>query len=248
MRGHHYNFNPGENRFGPPNPANRIFFGIAVAVVGVGFLLKALGLLPPFMNFSWPVILIVLGAFIGMKNGFTNNAWWILMLIGVAHLIPQFHVMGQPSRHLVWPIALVIFGLMIAFRPRRKACHPRSVINSHVSPEGRLFVDVAFGGRKEIITAKDFKGGVISVSFGGSEINLSQADFTEESIVLDCRVSFGAVELIIPSNWEIENNIRPSMGSVDDERMIYTGQPNDGKKKLILQGSVSFGSIEIKSF
>ena len=109
-------------------------------------------------------------------------------------------------------------------------------------------VDIVFGGRKEIVTSKDFKGGIVSVTFGGSEINLTQADFTEEQIVLDCRVTFGGVELIVPAHWEIQNNIVPSMGSVEDERMIYTGQTGDVKKKLILQGTCNFGSIEIKSY
>ncbi len=242
------NFGQGDYNIRNNNPANRVFFGIAVSLIGFGLLLKALGLLPSFIHFSWPVVLIIIGVMSGLKNNFRNNTWWILIIIGLANMIPQFEIMGRSSRHLVWPIMLVIFGLMIAFRPKRNKCHPRSIINSQITPDNKLLVDVVFGGRKEIITTKDFRGGVVSVTFGGSEINLTQADFVEESITMDCRVSFGGIELIVPSHWEIQNNITPTMGSVEDERVIYTAQNSEVKKKLILQGSCNFGSIEIKSY
>lgn len=245
---HNYN-GQGKYAYGHNNPANRVFFGIALALVGLGLLLKSLGILPSFIHFSFPVILIIIGVMIGIKNNFRNNSWWILIAIGLANAIPQFEIMGRSSKHLVWPLLLVILGLMIAFRPKRKGkCYPQSVINSQITDDNKLMVDIVFGGRKEIITSKDFKGGVVSVTFGGSEINLTQADFIDEQIVLDCRVSFGGVELIVPAHWEIQNNIVPSMGSVEDERMIYTGQTSDSKKKLILQGTCNFGSIEIKSY
>ena len=71
---------------------------------------------------------------------------------------------------------------------------------------------------------------------------------TQPSVVLDLRVSFGGVEMVVPSNWEIQNEISPSFGSVEDERVIKTGSGYEQKKILILRGSVSFGSIEIKSY
>ena len=231
------------------HPASRLFFGLGIAAVGILLLLKTLGILPPFVRFSWPLVVLVIGALIGIKNSFRGNAWWILMLVGIAHLIPAFHVMGRSSRHLVWPLGLVIFGLMVAFRPRSARCRPHRPNNiAHITDDSRLIIDVTFGGRKEIITAKDFKGGDVSVSFGGSEINLTQADIADDSAILNFNVSFGSVELIVPSNWEIINEIRPTMGSVEDDRVIHASGPGEVRKKLILQGNCSFGSIEIKSY
>ena len=78
--------------------------------------------------------------------------------------------------------------------------------------------------------------------------DLSQADFTESSVVLDFRVSFGGVEMVVPSHWEIQNEVASSFGSVEDERTVQTATTNENKKLLILRGTVSFGSIEIKSY
>ena len=118
-----------------------------------------------------------------------------------------------------------------------------------IHSEQDLNIDVAFGGRKEVITSKEFKGGTVNVSFGGCELNLTQADFTDPSIMLDCRVTFGGLEIIIPSHWDVKNEIAPSFGSVDDERTIITN-PTTGeiRKTLILRGTCVFGGIELKSF
>lgn len=249
MRNHRYDMT-GQPQCRRPHPASRMFFGLGIAVVGIVLMLKTLGILPPFVRFSWPLILLIIGGLIGVKNSFRGNAWWILMLVGGAHLIPAFEILGKSSRHLVWPLGLVIFGIMIAFRPRRYNFRNHHKPNNvaHVTDDSRLIIDVTFGGRKEIITAKDFKGGDVSVSFGGSEINLTQADIFEDNAVLNFNISFGSVELIVPSNWEIVNEIHPTMGSVDDERVIHASSPGEVRKKLILRGNCSFGSIEIKSY
>lgn len=244
------NFDQRNYRHREKNPGGRIVFGLIIAALGLFYLLKLMGFLPFGFRFTWPVILVVIGLGIGVKNGFSNNAWWILVLIGVANLIPSFEIMGRSSRNFVWPILLIIFGVMMAIRPKRPKynmnCNGSTI--PHFNDNSRLVIDVAFGGRKEIITSKDFRGGSVSVAFGGSEINLNQADFTTESILLDCRVAFGGIELVVPPNWELQNEIKPAFGTVEDERVIHASQPNEIKKKLILTGNCTFGSIEIKSY
>lgn len=230
---------------------NRIFFGIAVAVAGLVLFLRALGLFNFDLDLSWPVILIIIGIFAGIKSGFRNHAWWILILIGGSHLIPQFTVMGRPSRHLVWPLALMIGGIMIALRPRRDPrCRPHrgKGMQAAIVSENDINIDVVFGGRKEVVVSKEFKGGSVNVVFGGVELNLAQADFAEPSIVLDCRVTCGGLEIVIPSHWDVKNEINPSFGAVDDERTILTAPTNEPKKILILRGTCVAGGIELKSY
>jgi hypothetical protein len=247
----HHNFSRWDDKaFQEHRRRNRIFFGITIALLGVVFLLKTMGVLSWFdLEFSWPVVLIVVGIMIGVKNNFRRNAWWILILIGIANLVPQFTIMGKPSSHYVWPALAIVGGLMIAFRPRRDpACYPRRGVESTITSESTLNIDVTFGGKKEVVTSKDFKGGLVSVTFAGCEINLNQADFQDSSVVLDCRVSFGSMEIIVPSHWDVQNEINPSFGNIEDDRTIQTAIAGENKKTLILRGNCSFGSIEIKSY
>ncbi len=229
---------------------NRVFFGVAIAIIGLILMLTTMKVLPCIdLEFSWPAILIVIGVLIGFKNGFRNNAWWILIIIGIANFTPQFMLFGRPSRDFAWPAIVIIVGLAIALRPKRyKYPQQAPPMSSTINTESNLNIDVTFGGKKEVVTSKDFKGGSVAVTFAGCEINLTQADFTEPSAIIDCRVSFGGVEIIVPSHWDIQNEISPSFGSVEDVRTIQTGPNNETKKLLILRGSCSFGSIEIKSY
>lgn len=228
---------------------NKMLFGIMVAMVGALLLLRTLDLLPYYsFNEFWPFILIIVGITVGIKHNFRNNSWWVLIIIGVANLVPQFPIMGHPSRHLVWPALIILIGLVIAFLPRKEYCYKGRVLSSFVTNENTINLEATFGGRKEVVTSKDFKGGIVTLTFGGCELNLVQADFTEPSIVLDCRVSFGGLEIIVPSHWEIQNEINPSFGNVEDARTMQTPATGENKKILILRGNCSFGNIEIKSY
>jgi len=238
-------FNPQRRRDG------RIVFGLIAVLIGALALLHTLHIIPSLwytMHFGWPIVLIVIGIFLGVKNNFRRNAWWILILIGAAHLIPAFTIGDVSSARLVWPALLILAGLAMIFRSKNCKQWDKKRLEMVTNGESTLHIDVTMGGRKEIVTSKEFRGGHVSTTFGGTEINLMQADSTVQPMVLDIRVSFGSVELIVPSHWEVINEINPSMGSVEDHRLARTPDISQDKRTLMLRGSCSFGSIEIKSY
>lgn len=224
-------------------------FGLVILLVGAALLLHKLDILPYFsVHYTWPVILIIIGLFLGVRRRFTNNAWWILILIGVVKLIPEFEIMGQSSAALVLPAALIVGGIILILKPGKKKNNMSYSMETVTSTEQTLNVDVTFGGRKEIITSKEFRGGSITATFAGAEINLMQADSVIQPMVLDMKVICGGIDLVVPSHWEIQNEIEPTFGSVEDHRVLRTPSETENKKVLILKGSCSFGSVEIKSY
>jgi hypothetical protein len=103
-----------------------------------------------------------------------------------------------------------------------------------------------FGSTKKNILSKNFRGGEVVNFFGGTELNLMQADITRP-IVLDMVQVFGGSKLIVPSNWTIHTAELVSVfGGVDDKRMIQANL--DPTKILILRGTNVFGGMEIKSY
>ena len=110
------------------------------------------------------------------------------------------------------------------------------------------FVDSTsiFGGANKIILSKDFKGGDIVNIFGGTELNLSQADITDKAI-LEMTTIFGGTKLIIPSNWSVKSEATIIFGGIEDKRSMPAVSGSIGKI-LLLKGTVIFGGIEIKSF
>jgi hypothetical protein len=238
---------PAERRRG------KMIGGLVLAFLGSLYLLRELDILPFFsLHTIWPFALIGVGLMIALKNRFRNHAWWILIFIGVVNLVDDFPIIKEKNIYasdLVWPAGIIIAGLLIAFRPHRRKYDdcPPFVTPRFTSEASDVNIEVVFGGRKEIVTSKTFKGGHITSTFGGCELNLMQADNTE-AMELDLRVTFGGVEIIAPSHWEVQIEIAPTMGSIEDHRSVRTPNPGEERRVLILRGSVTFGSVEIKSY
>lgn len=238
----------------------RRFVGIFIAAIAVIILLKMFGVMPPIfysLRIGWPLILALVGLAIGIKSGFRNNAWWILVLMGTIFAFPNFEVYGVSAKRLFWPVLLLGVGLAMVFRKGRR-CEYRGRSerfvrnfdqNQMVTSDSDLVnMNVSFGGRKEIVTSKSFKGGTICASFAGIELNLTSAEPGIQPMVLEIHASFAGIELIVPSQWEVYNEIDPIMGNVEDQRRIRTYDNPTQQQTLILRGSCTCGSIAIKSF
>jgi predicted membrane protein len=230
---------------------NKALFGFIIIIVGLLLLLNRVGVLP-YLHFrgTWPLILIAVGVFVGVRNGFSVGPF-ILMGIGLVNLIPEFsfHIGDRLvySRSLIVPAILILVGVFLIIENRKKKAWTND-FGGDINYDKILMADVIFAGKKELVTSKDFKGGRVTATFGGCEINLLQADTTEQQMVMDVRAVFGGVEIIVPSHWEIKNEIEPIFGGVDDKRSIRVPDQTESRKVLILRGSCFCGGVEIKSF
>jgi hypothetical protein len=104
-------------------------------------------------------------------------------------------------------------------------------------------------GVKKNILSKKFKGGEITNVFGGTELNLMQADI-EDKAKLEVTQVFGGTKLIVPANWVIKSELVTVFGSVEDKRPLAMAQDGDqeSRKTLILTGDTFCGGIEIRSY
>lgn len=239
------------SQYGDRQGGRKVFLGVLIIIIGLFVFLKQVGLIP-MLNFreNWPLILIAIGALIGVNNRFSTPAPYILIAIGIFNYIPAFtFTLGGrevDSEDMVVPLLLILAGLVIILKPKKKSC--RNFNNPEVTHSKTIESTVVFGGRKEIVTSKDFMGGRVTATFGGTEINLLQADSPQSNIVLEVRAIFGACEIIVPSNWDIKNEVETIMGGVEDKRTLHTSENAENRKTLVLRGSCFCGGIEIKSF
>lgn len=109
-------------------------------------------------------------------------------------------------------------------------------------------IEALFGGRKEIITSKQFRGASVTALCGGAELNLMQADSEEQPVVIDLRIIFGGVELIVPAHWEVINEVDVLFGGIEDKRQLRMQVDKTLTRTLLLRGNVTFGGLEIKSY
>ena len=82
--------------------------------------------------------------------------------------------------------------------------------------------------------------------FGGSEIDLTQADM-QAPAVLEVTALFGGATLIVPSNWAIKSEAFTLFGGISDKRKIGP-LTHSAQKTIILKGTMIFGGMEIKSY
>src|SRR6187431_1560455 len=87
---------------------SRIVGGLILVAVGAALLLRNMGFIMPRWLFTWPMILILIGIYTGVKHNFRNNSWFILIAVGGFFLISKF-IPQLSLEPLFWP--LVIIGL-----------------------------------------------------------------------------------------------------------------------------------------
>jgi predicted membrane protein len=245
-----------------------IWTGALLLIIGGVALAKSLGVIMPEWLFTWQMLLIVIGLFIGLKKGF-RGGWFVPVIIGGAFLANEFVWHGQMYRHL-WPIILIVIGLAFLTKSKKKHwanCYDEkknTAMNNETTPttataittpppgkavEGEddyLNITSIFGGTEKTVLSKNFRGGSMVNIFGGSEVNLTQADINGTA-VLDVTAIFGGATLIVPSNWVVKSDAALVFGGISDKRTV-SGFSETTSKNLVLKGTILFGGLEIKSF
>lgn len=252
---------------------SRIWSGFFLVIIGLLLLGNKMGAPIPGWIFTWPVLLIAIGFFVGIKSRFHNPGSFIMILIGSIFLIDQ-QIPGIQFHNYIVPIILISLGLLFIFRPRHQ--HPGWNRRRHYwdrmnppfnpgfeNPESENFkkkdadpltddseyIDVVavFGGVKKNIHSKNFKGGEIVSFMGGAEINFMQADI-QHPVELEVNNVFGGTKLIIPADWDVKNEIAAVFGGVEDKRSFNNSTPPDANKRIVIKGSCVFGGIEFTNY
>ncbi len=246
----------------------RIWSGVILLVAGCLLLAYKMGAPIPEWVFTWPVLLIALGILTGVKSRFHNPGALIMILIGSIFLIDQTSPRLNFHDYIL-PAILIGIGLIYIMRPRRtwSDSHSRrwrksfyegptytppanyyQTSNEAGTEEDAEYVEInaVFGSVKKIILSKNFKGGEINCFMGGSELNLMKADLKKQ-VNLEVNNVFGGAKLIVPSNWNIKNEVTAVFGGIEDKRNVTAGLA-DPDKILVLHGTCVFGGIEIINY
>jgi len=100
-------------------PRNNVFAGLVLLAVGALLLLRQIGFPFPYWLFSWPMILIAVGIFIGVRHDFKNPGWLIMVGIGGFFLFDQVF-MDLSLKRFIAPIIIGGIGIMLILNPNRR--------------------------------------------------------------------------------------------------------------------------------
>ncbi len=253
---------------------SRVVAGLFRLGIGTVLCIRQFGFSMPYWLFRWPVILLIIGLFIGIRHNFRGPGWISLIIIGSIALGDMINP-EYSLRKFMAPAIVVGIGLVMILRPRksrnRNYYDPSGYWKNNIDPniyppqteqnipqenvdfkekyyskEDYIDSVAIFGSVKKVVVSKDFKGGEMVAVFGGNEIDLSKADITGK-IVLDVTQIMGGTKLILPSNWDVKSEMVAFFGGIEDKRHLSPGI-NDPEKMVLLKGTSIFGGIEIRNF
>ena len=244
------------------NQNSRLWTGILLVATGaILFAVKAGADIPSWL-YSWEAFLIGAGLVVGIRHKFRNPGAFIMIFVGSAFLADDY-LTDTRLHAYIWPAAIVMVGLYFILRPRSSFKPQRQwqqqyetteaswqsgfqpvVDDATVSGENVLDVTAVFGGVKKKLISKTFRGGDITAFMGGAEIDLMSADI-QSMAVLDISAVFGGVKLIIPADWQVQNQATAVFGGIEDKRITPASFSN---KVLVIDGAAVFGGIELKSY
>src|SRR5689334_5194836 len=104
------------NRFIGGSSSGRVMGGIVILIFGTLLLGYEMGLDLPRWFFSWKMFLIALGLFIGARHNFKSWGWLIPIGIGLVFLAEDVFWEFDIRPQFIWPVAIIIVGLVMIFR------------------------------------------------------------------------------------------------------------------------------------
>ncbi|WP_162036808.1 LiaF transmembrane domain-containing protein [Chengkuizengella sediminis] len=229
----------------------KYMFGIIVIIMGVFLLLNSteiidlnLGYL--FRNF-WPLILVFLGILNMLNHSNSKSSGLILLTIGVffqLRILDVFNIFDYAS---FWPVILIIIGIWIMFSrgdKTYKGYNPKKG-KSNVDSKDSINTIGAFSGSDLKNVSQNFKGGSMVVAFGDVNLDLRDANISQDGVTIDVVVAFGGADIIVPEGWNIELKGTPIFG--DWRNKTYNRSSNSEAPTLILDCVIVFGGLEIKN-
>jgi hypothetical protein len=221
-----------------------LFFGGALIIFGVGYLLDHFGMLCGLRPWQvWPALPIWAGLLhlFGARRG-GERVWGLLLLAFGAAFGAHYLDLFPFDWKLVWPILLIVAGLMFLVGG---TCRSRRRLEVGESSASRLDVQTTAGGREDRVDAQDFSGGRVRCRLGGYKLDLRRAEIGGEEAILDLDIVMGGVEICVPTHWRVRAEVSPIMGGLEDKtRPDDSGQ---AAKRLVLRGTVVMGGVEIKN-
>ena len=171
------------------------------------------------------VILIAIGSFFILRDIY----WWF-----------DFRYMLR----IFWPSIFILIGVMFILRRRRSA----DMANDFEKKNSVDYLDdfAVLGGREVVVDSQNFKGGKITAIFGGSTIDLRNADLAPGNQVIDLFAMFGGSSIIVPQDWTVHIDAVSILGGFGDKRAAALKVVPNPDKVLIIKGFVMFGGGDVR--
>ena len=221
----------------------RAFLSIVVVALGGVLLLKNLDII----NISWDIFWgtvwaagFVLSGLVNIFNYRNKTSWiWGLLLVAIGVLIGfnSYGIVDVSIWKVFWPVVLIAAGLAMMLNTSPKGVKRSKKLNKDNAGNEKI---ACFWGEEDAVKG-DYTGGSLVAIFGGVDLDLRQAKIKDGSVI-EIFTFCGGVNITLPDDVIIENEVRGFLGGTDDKTL-----PKDSAKKTLhLKGECILGGLEIK--
>lgn len=227
---------------------DNIFWGLFLIASAVLILVAKLGAFPDMsvMKIFWTLVFIVALVDSVVKLAFPG-IFFSLAFLGIIYDVELGITAITPWTILLVALLLSI-GMSLIYTPKKK----KKTVN-HRQVDSKDFVvfdeedgnqfdfSSSFVGSIKYVNSDNFESANIDAKFAGMKVYFDNAIIQNGHATVNLNVSFAGVELYVPKNWRIDNQMSASFGGVEEKN-----RPDsmDGPI-LTLRGNVSLGGVTI---
>lgn len=195
-----------------------------------------------FLRF-WPMVFIAVGLTKLVQSDSSSGQVFggFLASLGVLMIADEFWDVDLDIARL-WPLALVAVGTFIVYRAARgeSTCPPAGVTTA----DNQISEFAFWSGKVRKNASPGFRRADLTAVMGGVELDLRGASTAPgQEAIIDVFVWWGGVEITVPPDWAVSNQIVAVMGGADDSSTGTQASTN----RLIVRGFCIMGGVEIKT-
>lgn len=242
---------------------NRIFWGVGLIAAAVFLVIDQLHLLPFTIGFwaiFWTVVFVA-SLITSVINKNLYGAIFSIAFFAIVYAKP-LHIAALSPWTILLVAILVSAGISLIFKNgfkptiiikgKKGNANWSDLINKNFKADN-VITDNSFGVDSDnvvisgkmteasrYIHSQNLKTVTIDSSMGDVSIYLDDAKAAGDEVIMNINTSMCDVDVYIPSDWQVENNMQNSLSDVDIDHSKGTGT------KLILQGRNTMGDLTVK--
>lgn len=213
----------------------RTLLGIAVILVGLGFLLDQMNVAwaDNLIGTWWPLLIIAVGTLSWRSNPRTWFGPLLIILVGIALLLETLDVMATSAWNYFWPVVIILVGGRMIMRKPWPGNQQETSTESSAS--------VMFSGLDRKLTGPFTKGDA-SAWFGGVKLDFRDAQL-QPNATLNVFAAFGGIDIVVPRSVRVVARVTPLFGGTEDK----TQTDSNSSHTLVVTGTAMFGGVGIKN-
>lgn len=219
-------------------PSAQVLFGSLVVVLGALLLLDTTGVFPTSTLLLYaPSLLVVVGVWALFQSRFQNIVGPVVFItIGAASqaIVLDFATVDEVI--VFWPLLVIAFGLSVVLGTYRA--------KTVATEDAYMSIFAAFGTVERIVTSNTFEGANLTAIFGSVEVDLRDVDITDRPARINAVALFGAAEVTVPRDWNVQMEVLPVLGAAEDSRRRHDSTSDE--VDLVVGGFTAFGAIEVR--